>query len=301
MKIVLFGKNGQLGRELQRTLAPFGEVVAVGHQELDLRDSPALEALIRLHKPQAIVNASAYTAVDRAEQEQELAFKVNSRAPGLMAKLAREFNAVFIHVSTDYVFDGTLGRPYVETDTPNPLNIYGKSKLAAEQAIQKIGGAYLILRTSWIYSMGADNFVTNVLKWARQNETLRIVDDQISNPTWAYALAKMIGRLLVKAGDAPFSFFEKSAGLYHLAGRDYVSRFDLAQEIIALASIHEPGLVASIQPAHTVDFPAPAQRPLFSALDCSKFEQTFDLRLPAWQTSLKLALDFNDNSLIDVK
>src|SRR3990170_3697309 len=168
MKIILFGKNGQLGTELQRVLAPFGEVTAVDYQEIDLRDASraALETFIRLQKPQAIVNASAYTAVDRAEQEQELAFQVNSRAPGFMAELARELNAVFIHVSTDYVFDGTLGRPYVETDTPNPLNVYGKSKLSGEQAIQKAGGAYLILRTSWVYtlsmsagSMGGDSFV----------------------------------------------------------------------------------------------------------------------------------------------
>lgn len=292
MKIILFGKNGQLGTELQRVLAPFGEVTAVDYQEIDLRDASraALETFIRLQKPQAIVNASAYTAVDRAEQEQELAFQVNSRAPGFMAELARELNAAFIHVSTDYVFDGTLGRPYVETDTPNPLNIYGKSKLSGEQEIQKAGGAYLILRTSWVYSMSGDNFVTKVLDWARKNPELRVVDDQVGNPTWARPLAEMIGRLLTKAGDAPFAFFEKNAGVYHLAGRGYISRFDLAKEIIALASIREPGLVSSIQPTRTVDFPAPAQRPLFTALNCAHFETTFNLRLPEWQDALALAM-----------
>ncbi len=290
MKIILFGKNGQLGRELQPVLAPFGEVVAVDYQEIDLQDDAAVEAFIRLHKPQVIVNASAYTAVDRAEQEQELAFQINSRAPELMAQLACELNAAFIHVSTDYVFDGTLGRPYVETDTPNPLNIYGKSKLAGEQAIQKIGGAYLILRTSWVYSMGADSFVTKILGWARKNPELRVVDDQVGNPTWSRALAEMIGCLLAKAGDTPFAFFEKNAGVYHLAGRGYVSRFDLAKEIIALASVREPSLVSSIQPAHTADFPSPAQRPLFSALDCAHFEAAFDLRLPEWQDALDLAM-----------
>ena len=243
MKIILFGKNGQLGRELQPVLAPFGEVTAVDYQEIDLRDASraALETFIRLQKPQAIVNASAYTAVDRAEQEQELAFQVNSRAPGLMANLARELNAVFIHVSTDYVFDGTLGRPYVETDTPNPLNVYGKSKLAGEQAIQKVGGAYLILRTSWVYtlstsagSMGGDSFVTKILGWARENPELRVVDDQVGNPTWARPLAGMIGRLLVKAGDAPFAFFEKNAGVYHLAGDGYASRLEWARKILEL-------------------------------------------------------------------
>jgi dTDP-4-dehydrorhamnose reductase len=290
MKIVLFGKNGQLGRELQRVLAPFGEVVAVDYQELALQDAAAVEAFIRSHQPQVIVNASAYTAVDRAEQEQELAFQVNSRAPGLMAELARTFNAVFIHVSTDYVFDGTLGRLYVETDTPNPLNVYGKSKLAGEQAVQKAGGAYLVLRTSWVYSMGGDSFVTKILGWARKNPELRVVDDQIGNPTWARALAEMIGRLLAKAGDAPFAFFEKNAGIYHLAGRGHVSRLDMAKKIIALASVREPNLVSSIQPARTADFPAPAERPLFSALDCTHFESTFDLRLPEWQDALELAM-----------
>jgi dTDP-4-dehydrorhamnose reductase len=290
MKIILFGKNGQLGRELQRVLAPFGEVVAVDYQELDLQDSAAVEAFIRLHKPQAIVNASAYTAVDRAEQEQGLAFQVNSGAPGLMAELARSLHAAFIHVSTDYVFDGTLGRPYVETDLPNPLSVYGKSKLAGEQAIQKAGGAFLILRTSWVYSMGGDSFVTKILGWARKNPELRVVDDQIGNPTWARALAEIIGQLLAKAGDTPFAFFEKNAGVYHLAGRGYVSRFDMAKEIIALASVREPGLVSFIQPARTAEFPAPAERPLFSALDCTHFESTFGLRLPEWQDALSLAM-----------
>lgn len=292
MKIVLFGKNGQLGRELQPVLAPFGEVVAVDYQELDLRDASraALEAFIRLHKPQAIVNASAYTAVDRAEQEQDLAFQVNSHAPGLMAKLARELNSVFIHVSTDYVFDGALGRPYAETDTPNPLNVYGKSKLAGEQAIQKIGGAYLILRTSWVYGMGGDNFVTRILGWARKNPELRVVDDQVGNPTWARMLAEMIGHLLAKAGEAPFAFFEKNAGIYHLVGDGFVSRLEWARKILAFDPHREEQICKEILPALTSDFPTPARRPLFSALNCDLFAATFGLRLPAWEAGLRMAL-----------
>jgi len=188
MKIILFGRNGQLGGELQRVLAPFGDVAAVDYQEIDLQNDSAVEEFIRSQSPRVIVNASAYTAVDRAEQEQELAFQVNSRAPELMAKLALEHKAAFIHVSTDYVFDGTLGRPYVETDRPNPLNIYGKSKLAGEQSVQKIGGAYLIFRTSWVYSMTGNSFVNKILEWARKNPNLRVVDDQVGNPTWARSL-----------------------------------------------------------------------------------------------------------------
>ena len=299
MKIILFGKNGQLGRELQPVLAPFGEVTAVDYQEIDLRDASraALETFIRLQKPQAIVNASAYTAVDRAEQEQELAFQVNSRAPGLMANLARELNSAFIHVSTDYVFYGTLGRPYVETDTPNPLNVYGKSKLAGEQAIQKVGGAYLILRTSWVYSMGADSFVTKILGWARKNPELRVVDDQVGNPTWARPLAEMIGRLLTKAGDTPFAFFEKNTGVYHLAGDGYASCLEWARKILALDPHREEQICKEIRPALTSDFPTPARRPLFSALNCDHFAAFFTLRvlrglsLPPWKAALRMEME----------
>lgn len=290
MKIILFGRNGQLGSELQRVLAPFGDVAAVDYQEIDLQNDSAVEEFIRSQSPRVIVNASAYTAVDRAEQEQELAFQVNSHAPELMAKLALELKSAFIHVSTDYVFDGTLGRPYIETDEPNPLNVYGKSKLAGEQSVQMIGGAYLIFRTSWVYSMTGNSFVNKILEWARKNPNLRVVDDQVGNPTWARSLAEMIGSLLEKAGNSPFEYFERYAGVYHLAGRGYVSRFDMAKEIIRLASIHEPGLISSLQPARTSEFPAPAERPLFSALDCTHFESTFGLRLPEWQSALEHAM-----------
>lgn len=290
MKTILFGRNGQLGSELQRVLAPLGDVAAVDYQEIDLQNDSAVEEFIRSQSPSVIVNASAYTAVDRAEQEQELAFQVNGRAPELMANLALELKAAFIHVSTDYVFDGMLGRPYMETDRPNPLNIYGKSKLAGEQSVQRVGGAYLIFRTSWVYSMTGNSFVNKILEWARKNPNLRVVDDQVGNPTWARSLAEMMGQLLEKADGSPFDYFEKYAGVYHLAGRGYVSRFDMAKEIIRLASIREPGLISSLQPARTSEFPAPAERPLFSALDCAHFESTFGLRLPEWQSALEHAM-----------
>ena len=290
MKTILFGRNGQLGSELQRVLAPLGDVAAVDYQEIDLQNDSAVEEFIRSQSPSVIVNASAYTAVDRAEQEQELAFQVNGRAPELMANLALELKAAFIHVSTDYVFDGMLGRPYMETDRPNPLNIYGKSKLSGEQSVQSIGGAYLIFRTSWVYSMAGNSFVNKILEWARKNPNLRVVDDQVGNPTWARSLAEMIGQLLEKADGSPFDYFEKYAGVYHLAGRGYISRFDMAKEIIRLASIREPGLISSLQPARTSEFPAPAERPLFSALDCAHFESTFGLRLPEWQSALEHAM-----------
>lgn len=286
MKIVLFGRDGQLGKELQPALAPLGEVLMVGHQELDLRDAAALKTFIRSHKPQIIVNASAYTAVDRAEQEQELAFQVNCLAPGLMAELACELDAAFIHFSTDYVFDGTLGRPYMETDTPNPLNVYGRSKLAGEQAVQKAGGAYLIFRTAWVYGMGGDSFVTKVLGWARQNETQCIVDDQISNPTWARTLAEVTSQILARGK----GYLSDQKGLYHLAGSGYASRLEWARKILELDPHREEQICQKILPVLTSDFPTSAERPLFSALDCSHFASAYDLILPDWQTTLKLAL-----------
>lgn len=291
MKILLFGRNGQLGWELERTLTPLGDVLAVDREDLDLQDASALKAFLRMHKPQAIINAAAYTAVDRAEQEQDLAFQVNERAPGVMAEQARLMRAVLIHVSTDYVFDGRLGRPYIEADMPAPLNVYGQSKLAGEQAVQRAGGGYLIVRTSWVYSLRGDSFVTKVLGWARNGRELRIVDDQVGNPTWARSLAEMIRRLLLKAGGSPYDFFAQYAGLYHLAGRGYASRFEWAARILALASKRDPKLALSIRPAHTDEFPAPAQRPLFSALDCTLFESRFEMRLPEWQSALELAMD----------
>jgi len=286
MKIVLFGKNGQLGRELHRELAPLGEVVAVGHQELDLQDLVAMEAFIRLHKPQVIINASAYTAVDRAEQEQELAFQVNSHAPGLMAELARELNSVFIHFSTDYVFDGTLGMPYVETDIPNPLNVYGMSKLAGEQVIQKVGGVYLILRTSWVYSLDSDSFVTRVLEWARENLELRVVADQIGNPTWACVLAELTSKILTHG----HGFISKNKGVYHVAGDGFASRYAWAKEILKLDPKAYEQVTKELLPVTTTEFPTPARRPFFSALNCAKFKSTFDLELPDWKRALRLAM-----------
>ncbi|MBE0669170.1 MAG: dTDP-4-dehydrorhamnose reductase, partial [Anaerolineales bacterium] len=190
MKILLFGKTGQLGWELNRTLAPLGEVYALGPDELDLVDLKALTQRIRDIKPQLIINASAYTAVDRAEQEPELAMLLNAHAPQVMAEAAHELHAPFIHYSTDYVFDGTKTSAYTEEDPANPLNVYGQSKWKGEQAIAQVGGAYVILRTSWVYSLRGDGFVPKVLAWARAQETLKIVTDQIGSPTWARMLAE---------------------------------------------------------------------------------------------------------------
>ena len=198
MKIVLFGKNGQLGWEFQRILPIFGEVISLERTELDLSDLQAIQKILSELKPNLIINASAYTEVDLAEKETDLAMKINGLAPGLMAEISRKLNAALIHFSTDYVFDGRKNAPYTESDQTNPLNVYGQSKLMGEENIKQAGDAYLILRTSWVYSLRGNSFVNKVLKWSRQKENLKIVSDQISSPTWARMLAEVTGFLLAK-------------------------------------------------------------------------------------------------------
>ena len=188
-KILLFGKTGQLGWELQHFIKPFGETIALSSNQLDVKNLQELKRTIEEIKPNIIINASAYTAVDRAEEEREIAMQVNAHAPAVMAECAKALNAVLIHYSTDYVFDGEKNTPYTENDLMNPLNVYGQSKLEGEQAISQVGGVHVILRTSWVYSLRGENFVTKVLAWARQKETMQIVSDQIGSPTWARALA----------------------------------------------------------------------------------------------------------------
>ena len=201
MRIVLFGKNGQVGWELQRILPTLGQVIVLDYEELDLTNLRLLQTKLEELKPDLIVNASAYTAVDRAESERDLAMTINGQAPGVMAEAAQKFGAMLVHYSTDYVFDGSKHSPYVETDIPNPLNVYGESKLAGEKAIQQAADVYLILRTSWVYSRRLQGgFVNKVLTWARQKEVLRVVGDQTSCPTWARMLAEVTGQLIARGG-----------------------------------------------------------------------------------------------------
>lgn len=290
MKLLLFGKTGQLGWELQRALAPLGDVHALGPHELDLTDLKALETILRGMKPQVIVNASAYTAVDRAEEHPDLAMRVNALAPAVMAEAARTLGAVLLHYSTDYVFDGMKGMPYTEDDAPNPLNVYGRSKLAGEQAIGQAGGAYLILRTSWVYSLRGDNFVTKTLSWAGRQDTLRIVSDQVGSPTWARMLAEVSAAALARSFPLPWDYFLENSGVYHLGGTGTVSRFEFARAILELDPKREDQTMKRLEPALTADFPTPARRPLFTPLDCSRFESVFGLRLPNWEAALQLAL-----------
>jgi dTDP-4-dehydrorhamnose reductase len=291
---LLLGKVGQLGWELQRTLAPLGQVISLDFPEIDLARPDSLHTTIRDIRPNVIVNATAYTAVERAESEPELALAINGAAPGVLAEAALAQNAALIHYSTDYVFDGAKGAPYIEADEPNPLGVYGSSKLAGEQAIAQVGGAYLIFRTSWVYSLRRDSFVTKVLEWARKNQSLRIVSDQISNPTWARMLAEITGQLLEipnsQFAEGITAWFHEHGGIYHLAGSGYTSRLEWARAILRYDPSPEEQLTHEIIPAMTADFPSPAKRPLFSALECQKFTDVFGLRLPNWEEALSLAM-----------
>jgi dTDP-4-dehydrorhamnose reductase len=286
VKILLLGKNGGLGWELQRTLAPLGAVVAPAREELDLSNFDALRRTIRDLRPDVVVNAAAYTAVDRAESEPEKAHGLNAVVPGLLAEECAALRALLIHYSTDYVFDGEKGAPYVETDAPRPLNVYGQSKLAGEAAVQAADGNTLILRTAWVYSLRRDSFVTRVLEWARRKDILRIVSDQVSNPTWARPLAEATAQILGRG----VAYVSERRGLYHLAGQGYASRQSWAQEILRLDSHPAEQAAREVLPAATAEFPAPAVRPRFSALDCTKFANAFGLGLPDWRQSLGLAM-----------
>ncbi|HET9909007.1 MAG TPA: dTDP-4-dehydrorhamnose reductase [Anaerolineales bacterium] len=290
MKIVLFGKDGQLGWEFQRILPVLGEVTALGRRDADVSDLNTIEKILGELNPDLIINASAYTEVDKAETQVDLAITVNATAPGVMAEMARKLNAVFIHYSTDYVFDGNNTIPYKETDPANPLSVYGQSKLNGEQNVQQAGDAYLILRTSWVYSLRGNSFVNKVLGWARKNETLKIVSDQISSPTWARMLAEITSLVIAPSKAVLFDSIRERRGLYHLAGSGYTSRYEWAKQILANDQNLEEQLTHTLEPGLTSDFPTPATRPLFSALDCARFRENFGLQMPDWNTMLNLAM-----------
>jgi len=287
IQILLFAKNGQLGWELNRSLLALGNVLAVGASEVDFEDADALAGMIRETKPAFIINPAAYTAVDQAESETERAGRVNSVAPGVLAKEAKKINAILIHYSTDYVFDGLKGVPYDESDPVQPLNVYGRSKLEGERAIAASGAASLVLRTSWVYSLRQQGgFVNKVLQWSRQQTQLRMVTDQVGNPTWARMLAEVTA-ILVSRGA---SYLRERQGLYHLAGRGFTSRFNWGSAVMEFDPNKQEQTATKILPALTSEFPAAAARPLFSALNCDTFEKTFDLKLADWKAALKLAM-----------
>jgi len=279
MKILLIGNTGQLGWELQRSLLPLGDVVGVDFPEINLTDNNSITHWIEQEKPDVIFNAAAYTAVDQAENEKKLAYQINAIGPGFLAEEASSSGAMLVHYSTDYVFDGTKESPYLETDTPNPINVYGESKLAGEQKIDQVGGIYFVFRTSWLYSTRKDSFLKKVLEWSRNREELKIVIDQVSSPTWSRTLADMTAQWLVRIKTEDNNWRKERSGIYHLAGYGAVSRYDWAVRILQLDPRRNEQILTSLKPANSDEFPTPAKRPEYSALDTSLFQEVFGLTI----------------------
>ena len=296
-RLLLVGANGQVGRELRRSLARLGEVVAATRdgrldedacRAVDLADRQALIHLVRETAPSAVVNAAAYTAVDRAESEREVAFQANAEAPGALAHACAGLGIPFVHYSTDYVFDGEGTRPYREDDPVAPLGVYGASKLAGEQAVRDAGGRHLIFRTAWVYAAHGHNFLRTMLRLGAEREELRVVADQTGTPTPAALIADVTAVALAKAlaGNAPM------AGLWHLVADGQTTWHGFAEAIFAEATA--AGLLSRaprVLPIGTADYPTPARRPAYSCLDTSRLRHDFGVVLPAWERGLGGVVD----------
>ena len=291
-RILVTGTNGQLGFELLRSLAGQGEVVAAGRERMNLSDPDSIRRTLREVRPDLIVNAAAYTAVDQAESEPDLAMAVNGIAPGLMAEEAKRLGAAVIHYSTDYVFEGTKGTPYTEDDAPCPISVYGRSKLEGERAIKAVGAPYLILRTSWVYGMRGKNFLLTILRLAKERDELRIVDDQIGAPTWSRAIAGATKGILERLGYGKQGFIEACAGqsgIYNLTAAGQTSWHGFTAAIIQNAL--NPGnrlldRAPLLTPISTEQYPLPALRPPYSVLANAKLQRAFGVVMPDWKGSL---------------
>jgi dTDP-4-dehydrorhamnose reductase len=300
-KILLIGKNGQVGRELSATLPTVGELVSLGRQDLDLSDPDEIRRIIRRHGPELIVNAAAYTAVDRAESDELSAHVANAIAPAVMAEEAAKIGALFVHYSTDYVFDGKKQTPYTEDDPANPQNVYGRTKLAGECAIQQTGAAHLIFRATWVYGREGRNFLLTILRLATEREELRIVDDQTGAPTSSREIASATTQLLrtLYSGDRNLSSFATLSGIYHMTAAGETTWCGFAKAIVDYASAHpacdgwlrtatnkRPLLVRRVIATNTQSYPTPAPRPQYSVLSNARLERVFGIRLPSWQQQL---------------
>jgi dTDP-4-dehydrorhamnose reductase len=286
MRILITGKNGQVGYELERSLQGLGEIIAVDRTQMDLADLDHVRAVVRTVKPDLLINAAAYTAVDKAEIEPELAVRINGEAPGVMAEEIKRLGGAMIHFSTDYVFDGTKNGPYTEADIPCPINTYGRSKLAGEQAVAAAGIPHLILRTSWVYGMRGENFLLTILRLAREREELRVVDDQHGAPTWCRTIADATAHAVaqsVSLKDVEGWFREKS-GIYHLTAHGCTTWYGFANAILNHPTIIER---PTVKPIASENYPTPARRPLNSELDCKRWGSLFG-DLPTWDQALQL-------------
>jgi dTDP-4-dehydrorhamnose reductase len=291
MKILLFGKNGQVGWELNRSLQPLGEIIVLDIEDADFSDPESLRQIVQNIKPNLIVNAVAYTAVDKAEEAEDLALNINGIAPGILAEEALKLNALLVHYSTEYVFDGTKTTQYIETDSPNPINAYGRTKLAGEIAVQSSGCDYLILRTSWVYASRANNFMLTMLRLAHEREELSVVNDQIGAPTTARLLADTTVICIQQ------SIKERIEGafvsdLYHLTASGRTSWHGFTREIVELAnsSLNLELSLKKLNAISTAEYPTAAKRPANSSLSVNKIETKYRLKMPDWLSSLKLCM-----------
>jgi len=298
MKILLLGKNGQVGWELQRSLAVLGDVVALDHDSSELcgnfTDLTGLAQTVRAVQPQVIVNAAAHTAVDKAESEPELARAINALAPGVLAQAAADQNALLVHYSTDYVFDGSGNRPWRESDTPAPLSVYGRTKLEGEEAITASGCRHLIFRTSWVYGARGGNFAKTMLRLAREREQLTVIDDQIGAPTGADLLADVTAHAIRHVLPPMRHNDLTPSGIYHVAAAGETSWHGYARFVLQRAQAAGQALKAGpqqVQPIATTAYPTPARRPHNSRLDTTRLQNTFGLNLPPWQVGVARMLD----------
>jgi dTDP-4-dehydrorhamnose reductase len=287
--ILLLGNTGQLGATLSPALARIGNLIATDRTVLDFSNPEHLRQAVCDYKPSVIVNAAAYTAVDKAESEQELARAVNAAAPAALAQAARETDALLIHYSTDYVFDGSKASAYVETDPVNPLNAYGRTKGEGEVAVQKSGCRHLIFRTSWVYSERGSNFLLTMLRLARQRDELRIVNDQLGAPTSTHSLARATAEIIHRysAGGWP----DGRNGLYHLTDSGSTSWFGFAKTILEQASKIFGTRIPRLIPITSAEYPTAARRPANSILNCEKLKVTFEISMPKWESSLDEVLN----------
>lgn len=285
MKILLTGASGQVGYELQRSLQGLGEVIAVDRARMDLADLDRVRAVIRAVRPGLIVNPAAYTAVDKAEAEPDLARRVNAEAPAVMAAEARALGAAMVHYSTDYVFDGSKQGAWVETDPTGPINVYGQTKLEGEQAIAAAGIPHLILRTSWVYGMRGKNFLLTMLRLAKERDELRVVCDQHGAPTWSRTIADTSALVLAQARSGGADWWERHSGIYHLSSQGRTSWHGFTEAIVAAA-----GLSCRVTPITSAEYPVPARRPANSVMDSSKLIAAF-CRLPDWREALGLCVE----------
>lgn len=291
MKLLVIGETGQVGWELVRSLLPLGEVAGVNRNQANLADSAQLRRFLSDHRADIIVNSAAYTAVDKAQADQAQAFQINAEAPGILAEHARKTGALLVHYSTDYVFDGNKNSPYIETDPPCPVNVYGHSKLAGEQAVQASGADYLIFRTSWVYAARGRNFLKTVLRLANERDELSIVTDQIGAPTWARLIAETSAQA-IRQSQQERRQHNFNSGLYHLTSAGFASWYEFANAIVESARQIRPEAVGKvvIKPIPTAGYPLPAERPANSRLSCELLQRAFGLSMPHWRTALLYCL-----------